>query len=787
MNVVKIKQLIFCFCTCLLLAAGWQMVLPPPAHAENAVSLQVSAGFGGEYKEAELIPLQITVTNNGADIEGELVYTADNDDSGNAVYYQPISIGKGSTKKMTMMIPGNVQRTSSIRLMQGKTEVAKGVVAGSRFNPDTVFIGVLASQPDTANFLAALPKSSFSRPVRPVWLQAEDIPNDVLPLQMMDVLVLNNFSTGSLNAEQVQAIRDWTNRGGMLVLAGGAYWGKTGSELQELSPVSVDGTAEVGSLASLVSGKHNKPISLERPFTVSRGTVKAGEVLYQEGSIPLFAIAKANKGKVLYAAYDLAEEPMASWPGNSELWAELLAKAFGQTLNHAKFDQYGNPYQLIDAAENIPGLKAPNLTFLSLFFAGYILLAGPVLFLLFRGKKRRSYLWGVGPAAAIAMCLGIFLYGIAQRGTDVMVHNVSYLELTGTGQADAAIATAIFVPSGGDYEMRAKDGEMILPNRWYYRGMPSGTTRINVAPQQGSIQFHDASYWSIKSGFAKKMIEDAGRIESDLVYRDGKLVGTVTNKTSYALRDVKLLNGRNVQDLGTLAVGASADVEMNFEVMTQPNRDSYQARKGLLPSEMQQQKRFDDTREFSMLGMLDEGRGTSFWRTPVKVIGWTEQPVADVEISGKRTKQADLALISSSLDVKPSPDGYVFYPAGTFTPVMTASPPRSYDSGNGYYMGPGEITFEFDIQKEKQPIDVTKVYLYTWSEDRTSFDKKVYNWKTNAFDPFSDAFENNTLSGDKLKQYVSPAGKLRLTLSHKYEEDRHVGLPEISVEGWVAK
>ncbi|MFM1650609.1 hypothetical protein ACI7RC_00750 [Brevibacillus sp. B_LB10_24] len=787
MNVVKIKQLILYFCMCLLLAAGWQMVLPPPAHADTAVSLQVSAGFGGEYKDAELIPVQITVTNNGADIEGELVFTADNDDSGNAVYYQPISIGKGSTKKVTMMIPGNVQRTSSIRLMQGKTEVAKGIVAGSRFNSDTVFIGILASEPDTANFLATLPKSSFSRPVRPVWLQAEDLPNAVLPLQMMDVLVLNNFSTGSLNVEQVQAIRDWTNQGGRLVLAGGAYWGKTSSELRELSPVSVDGTAAVQSLASLVSGKHNKPISLEHPFTVSTGTVKAGQVLYQEGNIPVFAMAEANKGKVLYAAYDLAEEPMASWPGNSELWAELLAKAFGQTSNNSKFDPFGNSYQLIDASENIPGLTAPNLTFLSLFFAGYILLAGPVLFLLFRGKKRRSYLWGVGPAAAIAMCLGVFLYGIAQRGTDVIVHNVSYLELTGTGQASAATATAIFVPSGGDYEMRAKNGEMILPNRWYYRGLTSGTTRINVTPQQSSIHFDDASYWSIKSGFTKKMIKDAGRIESDLMYRDGKLVGTVTNKTSYPLRDVKLLNGRNVQDLGTLAVGASADVEMNFEVMAQPNRDSYQARKGLLPSELQQQKQFDATREFSMLGMLDEDRGTNFWRTPVKVIGWTEQPIADVEIIGKRTKEANLALVSSSLDVKPSADGYVFYPAGTFTPEKTSSPPRTYENGSGYYMGAGEITFEFDIQKEQQPINVTKVYLYTWSEDRTSFDKKVYNWKTNAFDPFSDAFENNALSGDKLKQYVSSAGKLRLMLSHKYEEDRHIGLPEISVEGWVAK
>ncbi|MCD2496685.1 hypothetical protein LRN48_15280, partial [Staphylococcus aureus] len=75
----------------------------------------------------------------------------------------------------------------------------------------------------------------------------------------------------------------------------------------------------------------------------------------------------------------------------------------------------------------------------------------------------------------------------------------------------------------------------------------------------------DVEYWSIRSIVSQKLIPDAGTILPDLVYQDGKLVGTVTNQTKFPLRDVKLSNGRMIQDLGTINPGQTVKVEVGSD------------------------------------------------------------------------------------------------------------------------------------------------------------------------------------------------------------------------------
>ncbi|WP_134683952.1 DUF7408 domain-containing protein [Brevibacillus migulae] len=786
MNMYRSMQVVRIMLACLCLFSGLELSKPMKAEAQGLIKMEVQAGIGGDYKEADLIPMQITVSNQGEDVSGEIVIASPDNDILTASYFQPLAISKGTTKKVSMLVPGrNLNTNDVVQFIKDGKELARATITGHRFDPDSFFVGVLAADPDTANFLGTLPRNAFSRQIRMVALNEEVIPTESLSLGMLDMIVINNYAMDRMQPEQIRAINEWVHRGGILVLAGGSQYDKGAGVFQDISPVRVDGAATIAAISSFAKGER-KPIVFTQPFTVSRGQLVNGQVLYQESGLPLLAYQEVQQGKVLYVAYDLIEEPVASWSGNSSLWSEVLQKVHGKADPMETVDTAHQYWPLLNAAERIPTLTAPSVSWLAILFGIYALVAGPILFIVLRDKKKRPFIWGIVPALAIVMCATIYLFGIAQRGTNVLMHNVSYVELDTSGRAEAVTSSAMFVPTGGDYAITSPQSELLVPVHRRYRGNDEKlmqNTWVNTSAAQREIRFLDVEHWSIRSLLTQKVVPDAGTLGSDLMYQDGKLVGTVTNQTKYSLRDVKIANGGLIQDLGTLKPGQTVKVNVGSDPNRRLNRDSYLYMKALLPEQVKKQQDPESSREYSALEMLERKNRLTL-NQPVRIFGWTEEPIVQLDVKEEETKTYDLALVTTALQVKPSPNGYVLYPQGTFTPVMISNSTSTEDVGNGFIMDEGDIQLELDTRKDKnQPFAVTKIQIYTWSDDNTTFKKQVYNWQTKKFDEFEKAFVNNTMTEDKVKTYLSPEGKLRLSFSHQYQERRHLGYPEISVEG----
>jgi hypothetical protein len=784
----KSKKLFLLF----IVTLGFSMMISLSALAEGDVGLSVKTGIAGEYKSSQWVPVEVTVTNKGEDIEGNLIVEIPSNYEYSGTYYQPVAVAKGATKKVTLLVPGNgLSSTMYVRLMQGNKEIAKQKIGGRNLGSDTLFVGVLATDPNTGNFLATLPKNMYSAPVRVTPLTAEDIPEFAAPLKSLDLLVINNFSVDKLGKSQVQAIKDWTQEGGMLILAGGAHFDKLSGTLASLAPVEIEGVTEVDHLTS-IGEVVNKPIDVNEPFTVSQATHHTGQILYQVDQIPIFVLGDAGAGKVLYVAYDLVEEPLASWNGNSEFWGQLLIEANGEPFfNERKMGMMDNWWPLHSAADRLPSLKLPDMTTLAILFAIYVLLVGPVLYFILKRKEKREWTWFIVPLLACTVAVGIYIYGSMERTLNVLVHNVSYVELKDKGQADVKATSAIFVPSGGDYTIRFKDNTMIMPSNQRYgpNNQQASETWVSLTPDQSEVQFKKVEFWSMRKATIQTSIEDVGQFTSNLTYKEGKLVGSVTNNTIYSFRDVKLINGRHVQDVEMLAPGEKAIVELNFDKSFRPGQGSLPIQ-SLLPQHLQGQNNLHRTREAMMLDMLtvnQRGKYSNQWVSPLTIIGWTEDSIFDYDIVDQTSKPTNLALVKGTLHVEPSSDGYIFYPAGTFEAIQTENTGQLDFTGDGYMMQSGDVTFEFHLYQENRKIDVENIHMYTWSHDGTRFDKKVYNWETEAYEPYDQVFENNNLQGEDLGKYISAEGILRIQMGHSLNGHHHLGQPAISVEGKVEK
>ncbi len=787
----KYKRWLIAICACLLLAAGMPGGSVTIARAEEAVQLRATAGVGGEYKETGIVPVQVTMTNNGPDLEGDLaVMTGDRGNNTFSVaYYQPVSIAKGATKQITITVPGTEVRPDSyVALMKKDKVLVKAPVGGRRYNGDTLLVGVLAEDPDTANFLGALPKASFSNEMKVLPMKPDQVPASGDQLRMVDLLLLNNFALDTLNDQQIQAIRDWTKSGGMLILAGGAQYKKTAGVLADLSPVEVSGVTQVNSLASLTVDK-SKPVELNTPFTISAGAVKSGKAWHTESQQPLFASRAVGDGKVLYVAYDLAAEPVASWTGNSKLWADTLIKAFGSSLDRNREALTDSIWPLSEAAERIPALKIPEVGWFAFFFGIYALIAGPILFYLLRYKRKQSYMWAIVPVLSVVTGIGIFSFGALQRGTGVLVHQTGYVEMKGDGLAKATGVTAFFVPTSGDYKVTVTGQGMSQPIMESRRFDEVPRIWTSLQPDHTDIQFRDVEFWSMRKVATEQTVSDAGEFASDLSYGDGALTGTVTNNTKYALKDVKVITGMQVQEFPEMAPGQIVQVKLSFKPDAQmlSRRGQNQRLSGLIVPNQAKANPNMNSREQAMAQIVEFKRAGTFQSGQVTIAGWTSEPILDASLKGETIHPDSIALVTSPLQIKPAKDGRVYYPAGTFDVTMAGSSVPVDDMGDGFMMPAGDISFDVNLNRDGQQLQISNLYLYTWSDDNTPFDKQVYNWKTKAFDPFDKVFANNIMTGDKAAAYVSSDHVLRLKFSHQFSDHRHIGLPSVSVEGKVTK
>src|SRR5258707_12492641 len=86
------------------------------------------------------------------------------------------------------------------------------------------FCGVLARNPSTYDFLAALDLPPPIRRARTAPLDPGTVPERAQLLGSFDCLIIDNAATTQLRPEQLEAIQVWVGTGGLLIEGEGATW-----------------------------------------------------------------------------------------------------------------------------------------------------------------------------------------------------------------------------------------------------------------------------------------------------------------------------------------------------------------------------------------------------------------------------------------------------------------------------------------------------------------------------------------------------------------------------------
>ena len=594
------------FRCCLIFTLGIAVMLSFPgvsAHIAKAVAdgptMQVNAGFNARYRDGNWVPFQVTLSNSGADFSGSLSVNAPAPYGGfsNAaiasLYSEPINLANGAQKQITTYIPINLGGVGpqhiKVRLLDSDGNVVRSQISTiTSLGSNDAFVGILSDQNTGFNplYSIALPNQGGSMIVE--MLNASTMPTTAAVLNNFDLIVLDNFTTSTLSNEQLIALQTWVNQGGALIEVGGPEWKRTLSALPtSMVPLTNMGTGTlpagtqilpVAGPPSAGTGQHVVPATTNAAIPISTAildprTDKTAQrtVVLAAGGIPLIVQEHQGNGIICYLAFDPTLDPVVNWGGASTLWKGLVQRVLGNKLLNTT-NGFSASSALLTAGlggvlENLLTNAFPSPWLLIVLVLGYLVILGPVRFLIIRWRKKRDWNWRIVLSSIVIFSLLTYGIAIQQKGAAILSNRVSIVQLN-NGGSSAHITTymGVFLLNQGDYHVYIPGNGLVQPAiDQNNQGPPTDSgTQATISPGQNGteVSLQGVSFSTTRSLLVDKDSQVRGGIVSQLVLRDGTLSGRVTNTLSYGLSDVYVLMTNSFARIGHLAAGQSTEINL---------------------------------------------------------------------------------------------------------------------------------------------------------------------------------------------------------------------------------
>ncbi len=555
-----------------------------PACAQGVV-WQVHAGFDGACTYNSPVPILVEITNTGQARKGQLTIgnrrEGHGDDS--VRYIVPLDLPENSHKIYSLEVRNPSQR-QLILALNGYNE--KREIEGLReVAEEDVLIVVISENPSLLQFLdrsTMTPGGMGSMGGMPMGMGGPNssgalaightspgaMPRSWAGWQGVDIAVVAAERLSEASPEELDALRQWVQLGGQLVVNGGVFAPGMGSgPLGEMLPLRVSGTRTVRDLRALGTWVGH-PIEQREALIAAGRPVPGARMLCGTPALPLIVVRNVGAGAVAMTAFDLTGRPVKYWDGQERMWARLVAEL---DVNRRQRDDYalmpqgfvpggtgGYMDRLARAARSHtePGLPSALLVFG--FLLAYIIVLVPVSYIILARRDLREWAWVTTPVIVLVFTFGAYGIGYLSRGGTTIVDRVALVVAqSGDSAALGSGTVAVFSPGSRNYIFDL-NGSVASPN-W---GLDTGSAdpaNIVYGPQRKITGFR-INKWSSRSLTADFVADLGEGIEARAVFDGQKLTATVANNTGLPLRDCRILRGGQEGARVDLASGASAEL-----------------------------------------------------------------------------------------------------------------------------------------------------------------------------------------------------------------------------------
>ncbi len=714
--------------------------------------MQVTPAFDGFFKYGEWLPIWIELENQGRDLD-TLVQVRINSRNGQITYAVPAELPRGARKRIALYAPPNsFSRELTVNLVKAAapngTPLLTREVTVEPLSAIHFLVGIVAAERGALSLLNSLTLPGQPRPISLVDLSLADLPDRVDGLRSFDLLILNNVDTSALSPDRLAVLADWVEEGGRLVIGGGAGALTTSAGLPDaLLPVRPQSLVDLATLHALASYAGGKAIRVAGPFAVARGTVD-GEVLVAEDEVPLLVERTLGRGSIDFVALDLASSPFDAWAGVPDFWLKLLGPGVAypdylppdMSADRMRSEQMEYPLSML------PSLDLPSVRSLTILLAIYIVLVGPINYLMLRRMRRLQWAWATIPLLTLIFSGGAFGIGYGLRGNDLILNKIALIHPAPDGVVDVTSYMGLFSPAQESYEI-VVDGEGLLSplvrntDPWNSGAPVTGNEMVIIQGEPSRLRGLNINQWSMRSFMQETHWDDFGSVDADFTFDASGIVSDITNRTGYPLSDVTLAWGDQFTRVGDIAAGASvaAALEMTQTIeampgstlawrLYQPNMNGgptsreAELKRTVLESLLQGSMGFD--------GLMQSPASAG----KIFLIGWFNEAPPAVEVSGRPLNRQTTALFYTSFDYPVPESGPFSLPPGLLSGELVEMPVDGGTcgpSGNAsIYLNRGDAIFDFNVPNDFRQGDLDEIHLSLRSDGgwMNPPDTAFYGW-----------------------------------------------------------
>ena len=677
----------------LAVAGGALLPAAGPVHAAD-VTMIARVLLGGHTRLGTWTAIEIRARNDGPAITGELRLTAGS--QGSTRYGTAVDLPPGSDKSYTLYAQPSVFRSNfEVTLVdRAGATVSSATIRVQNHDVFSPLVAVVAEQPGrlVAGVTAAVNFNPQQAAATVITLTPADLPERVEAWGPLDRLVWQDIDTTQLSTAQLAALRGWVAGGGRLVLLGGTKGAAVFSALDgEMLPFRPTTTAELATseLAALLGTLPGGAT----PLPALAGTLDRGRPLARSGDLVVAAETRYGSGSVTLVGFDLATPWLADSKAGDALWRRLMPAISGAATSPLALP---DDWLIVQSLYYLPALDLPPVGGLLLLLVVYIVLIGPINYLVLRRLDRREWGWVTMPVLVVVFAVASYGFGLALHGTDLIVNQIAIVR--GAASTDAGrgqVYLGVYSPTRRTYDVAIGSGALVTTPTTQNQPFGADPGLDVLQGETARVRGLEVNPASLRV-FRGEAALPAPRVEADLRLEGDVLKGTVTNRSGRTLEKPAIVLGSLVATLPDLADGASAEVTLKVSG----------ASFGMSLSErLFGQSAYDPTANRTLAvrrSLIDQltqsfskfGPGTLASDGPL-LVAWGSDPVLAVQVGAERPRTINETLYLVSLPMRISGTVILREPLVSHR-VVENDAAWANDEGWGFSLGKGTMTVSFE-------------------------------------------------------------------------------------------
>lgn len=525
--------------------------------------------------------VQVTVANSGEDFTGtvQVIFAGNRYD--NCAYMTDITLPAQGKKQFTITVPAQVMEKArglcSLSFLDRKGKVIRSVELKNVFGGTMtgIKVGILSDDYQSLTYLDAggddfSIRGNVNLPLQLVELNQGNLREN---LDGLYFLVIDQFNVSSLSDGDIQAIQEWTEKGGWLMIGTGAYAEQTLSGFSEdflaleILDISEPGEENMVSTEMDAYGYYYNFMDSNVDFTemaIASLAYSSKHVYMESRENPAF-YSECGEGAVSVFFFSLGDEALQRLDGYSvqRLYQEGMysSQSFTSLVKSDDLEYIGQrALAYMDNRET-----DVDFTWLKILIGVYVILAGPVLYLILRKCKKSEWYWIGVPVTGLLFIAGVYFFGRDARVSEPKVYSIT------VQQADSSRKNTYFLA----YQAGVRPWEIRLNDSYDVAG-PGFTGHsywnysANVSDYLFRVRNDGERLWiglkpedNFQNGFlyAGGRTESRGQLSGSVgVMQDGSMEGTVKNETACDLKYMAVMLDSGIVVFSDVKAGETIDI-----------------------------------------------------------------------------------------------------------------------------------------------------------------------------------------------------------------------------------